>query len=40
MPRDRRARLGALRGFIDRVTPHVIEGWAQNVDTPGSAGLS
>jgi hypothetical protein len=25
---------GALRGFVDRVTPHVIEGWAQNVDHP------
>jgi len=25
---------GALRGFVDRITPHVIEGWAQNVDHP------
>jgi hypothetical protein len=24
----------ALRGYVDRVTPHVIEGWAQNVDHP------
>jgi hypothetical protein len=23
-----------LRGFVDRVTPHVIEGWAQNLDHP------
>ena len=26
---------GALRGFIDRITPRSIEGWAQNVDLPG-----
>jgi hypothetical protein len=25
---------GALRGFVDRITPGVIEGWAQNVDHP------
>jgi len=25
---------GAMRGFVDRVTPHVVEGWAQNVDHP------
>jgi hypothetical protein len=25
---------GALRGFVDRVTPHVVEGWAQNADLP------
>ena len=25
---------GDLRGFVDRVTPHVIEGWAQNTDHP------
>jgi len=28
--------LGALRGFVDRITPHVIEGWAQNVDHPAA----
>ena len=27
-------RGGALRGFVDRVMPHVIEGWALNVDHP------
>ncbi|MGO9698444.1 MAG: Hint domain-containing protein [Xanthobacteraceae bacterium] len=25
---------GALRGSVDRVTPHVIEGWAQNAEHP------
>ena len=25
---------GALRGFVDQVAPHLIEGWAQNVDHP------
>jgi ELWxxDGT repeat protein len=25
---------GQLRGFVDRVTPHIIEGWAQSVDHP------
>ena len=25
---------GKLRGFIDRITPQVIEGWAQNVEHP------
>ena len=32
--RNEAARAGALRGFIDRVTPRMIEGWAQNVDHP------
>jgi hypothetical protein len=27
-------RAGGMRGFVDRITPHVIEGWAQNVDYP------
>jgi len=27
---------GKLRGFIDRITPQVIEGWVQNVDRPGA----
>jgi hypothetical protein len=27
-------RAGNLLGFVDRVTPHVIEGWAQNADHP------
>jgi hypothetical protein len=22
------------RGYVDRVTPHVVEGWAENVDHP------
>jgi len=25
---------GNLRGFVDRITPRVIEGWAQNIDHP------
>ena len=25
---------GALRGFVDRVTPHLVEGWAQNAELP------
>ena len=25
---------GTLRGFVDRITPQLIEGWAQNVDHP------
>ena len=25
---------GALCGYVDRITPHVIEGWAQNADHP------
>ena len=25
---------GALRGFVDRVSPHLVEGWAQNADFP------
>ena len=28
------ASVGALRGYVDRITPHIIEGWAQNVDHP------
>ena len=28
------ASAGELRGFIDRITPQVIEGWAQNIDHP------
>ena len=31
---ERGATCGALRGFIDRITPHLIEGWAQSVDFP------
>jgi hypothetical protein len=27
-------RLSDLRGFIDRVTPNCIAGWAQNIDHP------
>jgi len=27
-------RIGALRGYIDRISPHCIAGWAQNVDHP------
>jgi hypothetical protein len=27
-------RIGALRGFIDLITPHCITGWAQNADHP------
>ena len=39
--RCRRTRASAgLRGYVDRVTPHVIEGWAQNVGSSRSAGLS
>ena len=34
VPRDQKRRPGDLRGFIDRVTPQVIEGWAQNADHP------
>ena len=26
--------IGTLRGFVDRVTPHLIDGWAQNLDHP------
>ena len=33
-PSDETTVAGAVRGFIDRVTPDVIEGWAQNVDHP------
>jgi autotransporter-associated beta strand protein len=36
VPSDETARAGDLRGFVDRVTPHVIEGWAQNVDHPAA----
>jgi len=25
---------GDLRGYVDRVTPHVVEGWAQNTEHP------
>ncbi|MGO9698446.1 MAG: Hint domain-containing protein, partial [Xanthobacteraceae bacterium] len=25
---------GVLHGFVDRITPHVIEGWAQNAEHP------
>ena len=25
---------GSVRGFVDRITPRVIEGWAQNIDHP------
>jgi hypothetical protein len=25
---------GPLRGYVDRITPHVVEGWAQNTDHP------
>jgi Hint domain len=32
--RDEAARAGNLLGFVDRVTPRVIEGWAQNADHP------
>ena len=35
-PSDQTARAGDLCGFVDRVTPHVIEGWAQNVDHPAA----
>ena len=28
------ARVGKLRGHVDRVTPQIIEGWAQNADHP------
>jgi hypothetical protein len=31
---DEATRAGNLLGFVDRVTPHVIEGWAQNADHP------
>ena len=31
---ENEATPGALRGFIDRITPHSIEGWAQNADLP------
>ena len=34
VPSDQTTRAGALRGFIDRVTPQVIEGWALNADYP------
>jgi hypothetical protein len=26
--------IGSLRGCVDRITPHVVEGWAQNVEHP------
>jgi hypothetical protein len=28
------ALAGNLRGYVDRITPNVIEGWAQNSDAP------
>jgi hypothetical protein len=28
------AQVGNLRGHVDRVMPHIIEGWAQNADHP------
>ena len=31
---EKQATPGALRGFVDRITPHSIEGWAQNADLP------
>ena len=31
---NKEAAAGALRGFVDQVAPHLIEGWAQNVDHP------
>ena len=34
VPSDLTTRAGRLRGFVDRVTPHVIEGWAQNAEYP------
>ncbi len=34
VPSDQTTRAGHLRGFIDLVTPHVIEGWAQNAEYP------
>jgi Hint domain len=33
-PSDKTTETGALRGYIDRITPRVIEGWAQNADHP------
>ena len=33
-PSDERTRARNLHGFLDRVTPCVIEGWAQNPDHP------
>ena len=32
--RDVEPRIGMLRGYIERVTTDLIEGWAQNVDHP------
>ena len=32
--RSEPSRAGNLRGILDRVTPHIIEGWAQNTDHP------
>ena len=29
-----KASPGALRGFVDRVSPHLVEGWAQNANRP------
>ena len=33
-PSDERMRARDLRGFLDRVTPYIIEGWAQSLDHP------
>ncbi len=33
---EQTAESAQLRGFIDRITPQVIEGWAQNVEHPGA----
>jgi autotransporter-associated beta strand protein len=30
----KQAAIGSLRGYVDRITPHVVEGWAQNADYP------
>ena len=34
VPSDETARAGDLRGYVDRVSTDLIEGWAQNVDHP------
>ena len=31
---DKAPRLGTLRGYVERITPHVVEGWAQSVEHP------
>ena len=35
--RDIVPRIGTLRGYVDRVSTDIIEGWAQNVDHPEAA---